>query len=171
MRGDRIDRMAGTTTPAVVALRRGKIAHTVHDLGDDAIPDDGRDFGLAAAAVLDIDPARILKTILVRGQRGLAVAVVPVTTTVDLKAAARALGEKKVAVADPVEAERVTGYVVGGISPLGQRKRLPTVVDASALDHATVHVSGGRRGLEIELSPDDLVAATAATTAVIGRPA
>lgn len=160
--------LAGKQTPAVVALTRAKVAFEVHDLGEEGIPDDDRGYGLAAAAAMDVAPERILKTILVDHGK-LAVAVVPVTTTVDLKAMAKALGVKRVAVAKPDAAERSTGYVVGGISPLGQRKRLPTVIDESAMAHPTVNVSGGRRGLEIELSPADLVTATGATVAAIGR--
>lgn len=161
--------MAGTQTPAITALRRAKVAHTVHDLGEAGIPDDDRGYGLAAAAAMDIPAERIFKTILVKGSRGLAVAIVPVTTTVDLKATAKALGEKKVVVAGKAEAERSTGYVVGGISPLGQRKRLPTVLDASAAAHETIHVSAGRRGLEVELSPADLRRVTSATAAPVAR--
>ena len=160
--------MAGKQTPAIVALTRAKVPHQVHDLGEEGVPNDDRGYGLAAAAVMDIDPARIFKTILVDHGK-LAVAVVPVTTTVDLKAMAKALGVKKVGVAKADAAERSTGYVIGGISPLGQRKRLPTVVDTSAMDHDTINVSGGRRGLEIELAPADLVSATGATVAAIGR--
>jgi len=98
------------------------------------------------------------------------VAVVPVTGELDLKALAAAVGGKRATMAEPAAAERATGYVVGGISPLGQRKRLTAVVDSSALDHATVLVSAGRRGMDVELAPADLLALTGATTARIGRP-
>lgn len=161
--------MAGKHTPAVTALKRAGIDHSLHDLGEAGIPEDDRGYGLAAAAAMTADPARIFKTILVDGTSGLGVVVVPVTTTVDLKAAATALGQKKVTVAAAVEAERATGYVIGGISPLGQRKRLPTVVDVSADDHPTIFVSGGRRGLEIELAAADLIAATGAIVAPVAR--
>lgn len=160
--------MAGRKTPAVTALVRATVTHTIHDLGEEGVPDDGRDYGTAAAEVMDTDPARVFKTILVT-DGDLAVAIVPVTTTVDLKATAKALGTKKVAVADPADAERVTGYVVGGISPLGQRKRLRTVLDDTAMAHDTVFVSGGRRGLELELAPADLARVTGATVAQAGR--
>ena len=111
----------------------------------------------------------MFKTLLVRTDAGLAVGVVPVDRQLDLKAVATALGAKKAVMADPVEAERVTGYVVGGISPVGQRRALPTVLDASALDLDRVYVSGGRRGLDLSLAPADLVRATGATTAAIAR--
>lgn len=164
--------MSGKETPAIVALRQLKIPAQVHDLGADGIPDDDRGYGLAAAAAMDVPAERIFKTILVTdpARRGsLAVAMVPVTTTVNLKAVAKAIGAKKVEVAAAADAERATGYVVGGISPIGQRKRLPAVLDDTAMDHATVHVSGGRRGLELELAPADLVSATGAIVAPIGR--
>ena len=130
--------------------------------------DVGSGYGLAAAAAMDVAAERIFKTILVQHDR-LAVAIVPVTTTVDLKAVAKALGVKKVSVAKPADAERSTGMVVGGISPIGQRKRLDTVLDDSAMDHERVFVSGGRRGLELELAPAALVEATKATVARIRR--
>ncbi|WP_108665292.1 aminoacyl-tRNA deacylase [Euzebya rosea] len=160
--------MSGKETPAVIALRRAKLDHEVHDLGEEGVPDDDRGYGLAAAAAMDVAAERIFKTILVQHDR-LAVAIVPVTTTVDLKAVAKALGVKKVAVAKPADAERSTGMVVGGISPIGQRKRLDTVLDDSAMDHERVFVSGGRRGLELELAPAALVEVTKATVARIRR--
>lgn len=111
----------------------------------------------------------MFKTLLATVDGTLTVAVVPVSGQLDLKALARAAGGRKAHLADPADAERATGYVVGGISPVGQRRSHPTVVDASALDHDTVLVSGGRRGLDVELAPADLVAVTGATTARIGR--
>lgn len=111
----------------------------------------------------------MFKTLLVDTPAGLAVAVIPVDRHLDLKAMAGALGVKRVAMADPHVAERATGYVVGGISPVGQRSRLPTVLDESALAHPSLFVSGGRRGLDLELSPTDLVRVTGAITAAIAR--
>ena len=119
--------------------------------------------------MLGVDPARVFKTLLADVDGRLTVAVVPVAGRLDLKALARALGGRKAAMADPAAAERATGYVVGGISPLGQKRAHPTVVDSSALDHETVLVSGGRRGLDVELAPTDLVRLTDATTAVIAQ--
>jgi Cys-tRNA(Pro)/Cys-tRNA(Cys) deacylase len=111
----------------------------------------------------------VFKTLLVDTGSGLAVGVVPVDRQLDLKAVAAALGVKKVAMARPAHAERSSGYVVGGISPVGQRRALPTVLDSSAADHATILVSGGRRGLDLELSPTDLARITRATLAPIAR--
>jgi Cys-tRNA(Pro)/Cys-tRNA(Cys) deacylase len=127
-------------------------------------------YGLEAASALGVEPARVFKTLLATVDGRLTVAVVPVDGSLDLKALAAASGGKRAEMADPAAAERSTGYVVGGISPLGQRRQLPTVVDASALDHPTVLVSGGRRGLDIELAPTDLVSLTQAVTAPIRRP-
>lgn len=122
-------------------------------------------FGLEAAERLDVDPARVLKTLVADVDGTLTVAVLPVGAQLDL----RSLG-KRASLADTRLAERTTGYVAGGISPLGQRRRLPTVVDASALECSTVFVSAGRRGLELELAPADLVALTGATVARLARP-
>ncbi len=129
----------------------------------------GLSYGLEAAQALGLDPAQVFKTLLADVDGALTVAVVPVDRTLDLKALAGAVGGKRAAMADPAAAERATGYVVGGISPLGQRRRLATVVDVSALDFATVLVSAGRRGLDVELAPGDLVRLTGAVTAAISR--
>lgn len=126
-------------------------------------------FGLEAAEATGVAAARIFKTLLVDTGSGLAVGIVPVSGSLDLKGIAAALGVKKVAMADPAVAERTTGYVVGGISPIGQRKALPTVIDASAQAFETVFVSGGKRGFEIELAPGDLATATRGTFAPVGR--
>jgi Cys-tRNA(Pro)/Cys-tRNA(Cys) deacylase len=123
---------------------------------------------LEAAEVLGIDPARVFKTLMVEVEGRLAVGVVPVSGSLDLKAVAGALGAKKASMADPKAAERRTGYVLGGISPLGQRQPSPTVLDESALGFETIFVSGGRRGLDIEVAPADLVRLTRAVTAAIG---
>jgi Cys-tRNA(Pro)/Cys-tRNA(Cys) deacylase len=145
--------VAGKKTPAIVAAERAGIWFAVHEYAHD--PKAGS-YGLEAAEKLGVDPDRVLKTLVVDVGGTLTVAVVPVAAQLDLKA----LG-KRATMADPKLAERTTGYVAGGISPLGQRKPLPTVVDESVLAFATVHVSAGRRGLEIELAPDDLLALTA----------
>jgi Cys-tRNA(Pro)/Cys-tRNA(Cys) deacylase len=160
-------RKAGAGTPATVALDAAGVAYTVRAYEHDpAAPS----YGLEAAAVLGADPARVFKTLLAAVDGRLVVAVVPVSGQLDLKALAAAVGGKRAEMAQPRDAERATGYVVGGISPLGQRKAHPTVVDASALEHASVLVSGGRRGLDVELAGEDLVRLTRAVTAPIGRP-
>lgn len=126
-------------------------------------------YGLEAAERLGLDPAAVLKTLLAEVDGRLVVAVVPVSSRLDLKALAAAVGGKRAAMADPAVAERSTGYVVGGISPLGQRTRLPTVVDASAVDLPTVYFSGGKRGLDLGLAPQDLVDLTSAVVAPVAR--
>ena len=159
---------AAAATPAIAALAKAGVAHEVHAYEHDPRV---RSFGAEAveqlAAQLGVDPAQIFKTLLVKTDRGLAVAVLPVPRQLSLKAVASALGARKAVLADPAEAERSTGYVVGGISPLGQRKALPTVVDESALAWARVLCSGGRRGVDLELAPADLIALTNARTADI----
>lgn len=160
-------------TPALRVLQAAGVDHTARPYEHDAGA--GRSYGQEAARALEADPQRVFKTLIVEvggGEFGggtLAVAVVPVSQHLDLKALAAALGVKHAALAEPAAAERATGYVRGGISPLGQRRSLPTILDASALEHATVLVSGGRRGLDVELAPDDLVMLTSACTAWIGR--
>ena len=152
-------------TPATTALTAARISFTAHPYAHDpAAPS----YGLEAAAALGVAPSRVFKTLLVEGD-GLAVGIVPVDRQLDLKALATALGVKRVAMADPAKAERVTGYVVGGISPVGQKRPLPTVLDESARDCPTVFVSGGRRGFDIELTPADLLAVTGGRTARIAR--
>jgi Cys-tRNA(Pro)/Cys-tRNA(Cys) deacylase len=151
--------MAGKRTPAIVAAERAGIAFTVHEYRHDP---KAPSYGLEAAAKLGVDPARVFKTLVADVDGILTVAIVPVGAQLDLKA----LG-KRAALADTKLAERTTGYVAGGISPLGQRKQLPTVLDSSALDFATIHVSAGRRGLELELEPDDLVRLTSGRSARI----
>ncbi len=154
------------STPATTLLADDGAAHTLHPYEHDPR---AVSFGLEAAEVLGVDPARVLKTLLATVDGSLAVAVVPVAGRLDLKALASALGGKRAEMAQPEAAERATGYVVGGISPLGQRRHLPTVVDSSALAFGTVLVSGGRRGLDVELSPADLVRLTSAVVADIAR--
>jgi Cys-tRNA(Pro)/Cys-tRNA(Cys) deacylase len=126
-------------------------------------------YGLEAAEALGLDPAAVFKTLVADVDGKLTVAIVPVEHHLDLKALAKAVKGKKAQMADVKHAERTTGYVAGGISPLGQKKRLPTVLDDSALALATIHVSGGRRGLEIELEPADLLALTNGVAAPIAR--
>ena len=156
-------------TPAIKTAEKARIVFTVHDYEHD--PNAGS-YGLEAAAALGVDEARVFKTLLVSLQGGtapLAVGIVPVESQLDLKAFAAVAGAKKASMADPKQAERVTGYVVGGISPLGQKKSLPTIIDTSATEFDTVYVSAGRRGLEIELAPNDLQALCTATLANIKR--
>ena len=154
-------------TPAVRALERAKVAHTLHPY-DPEHPSDVS-YGEAAVAALGSDPRQVFKTLVARVDGVLTVAVVPVSGSLDLKALATAAGGRKAVMADPADAERTTGYVRGGISPFGQRKALPTVVDESALGFPTVLVSAGRRGLQVELAPGDLVALTRGRTAPIAR--
>ncbi len=149
-------------TPAVKQLEMAKIPHEIQTYDHDP---NAESFGLEAAEVLGLDPATVFKTLLAELDRSspkpeTVVAIIPVTHMLDLKALARAAGAKKAAMADPADAERLTGYVVGGISPLGQRKRLRTFIDQSAADHDRINISGGRRGLEIRLDPDDLARLT-----------
>lgn len=154
-------------TPAVNVLKKAGIAHRVHTYTHDP---GCKAYGLEAAQALGIDSARVFKTLVAcDGGGALIVAVVPVTGQLDLKALATATGAKRVAMAAPVDAERATGYVVGGISPLGQKRRLPLWLDRSALAHPTLFVSAGRRGLEIELAPGDLLALTRGKVADIAR--
>ncbi|MDQ0735695.1 Cys-tRNA(Pro) deacylase [Arthrobacter agilis] len=152
------------STPALAALTAAGIAFTArpyeHEQGVSS-------YGLEAATALGVAPARVFKTLMASADGSLVAAVVPVTGTLDLKALAAALGRRRAAMADPAVAQRRTGYVLGGISPLGQRHPSPVVVDRSALDHPTVFVSGGQRGLDIELAPGDLIAATQALIAPI----
>ncbi|WP_329069232.1 Cys-tRNA(Pro) deacylase [Streptomyces sp. NBC_01429] len=155
-------------TPATVALTAAGTSYTLHAYEHDpASPS----YGEEAARALGVPAERVFKTLVADVDGELTVAVVPVAGSLDLKALAAAVGGKRATMADPAAAERTTGYVRGGISPLGQRKRLRTVVDASAGGHATICVSAGRRGLEVELSPADLASLTGATLAPIGRTA
>ena len=152
-------------TPATAVLAGAGVSFNLHPYSHDPA---AASYGMEAAEVLGIDAARVFKTLMVEIDGKLAVGVVPVSGTLDLKAIAAALGSKKAAMADPAAAERRTGYVLGGISPLGQRQPSPTVIDQSALTLDTILVSGGRRGLDIELDPRDLVRLTKAVTAPIG---
>jgi Cys-tRNA(Pro)/Cys-tRNA(Cys) deacylase len=153
-------------TPATVALTAAGVDFTLHAYEHDPR---AASYGLEAAQAMGVEPGRVLKTLMASLDGALVVGIVPVDGHLDLKALARALGGSKAVMADVAVAERATGYVAGGISPVGQRRRHPTVLDTSATTWPTVFVSGGRRGLDLELSPADLVAVTAATTAPIGR--
>jgi Cys-tRNA(Pro)/Cys-tRNA(Cys) deacylase len=150
----------------MVTLTEAGVAFTQHTYQHDPT---ARSFGLEAADVLGLPPEQVFKTLVVDTGAGLAVAVVPVSGQLDLKAMAAALGAKRVSMADPVSAQRSSGYVVGGISPIGQKRPLPTVVDESVELFDVVYVSGGRRGLDLGLSPTDLVRVTGATVADIAR--
>jgi Cys-tRNA(Pro)/Cys-tRNA(Cys) deacylase len=158
--------VAGRGTTATIALDRARIPFTVHEYQHDPRHDS---YGMEASEVLGVEPERVFKTLITEVDGKLVAAVVPVSGELDLKALATAAGGKKAAMADVSAAERATGYVAGGISPLGQRKRLPVVVDESAMRQPTMFCSAGRRGLEIELTPADLVRAANATVAPIGR--
>jgi Cys-tRNA(Pro)/Cys-tRNA(Cys) deacylase len=156
-----------TGTPATALLTRSKIDFTLHPYEHDPRADA---FGDEAAAALGVSPDRIFKTLIASIDGRLTCAVVPVAGRLDLKALAAVVGGKRGELADPAVAARATGYVVGGISPLGQRTRLPVVVDSSAEEFETVFVSAGKRGLQLQLAPADLVRAANATTAPIAAP-
>lgn len=142
-------------TPAIALLRREKVAHAVHEYEHDP---SAESYGLEAAEKLGIEPARMFKTLVVKLDKGtLAVGIVPVSSLLNLKRMAKACSAKKAAMAQPAEVERATGYVLGGVSPLGQKRRLPTVIDASAERFETVFVSAGKRGMDVELAPAALV--------------
>ena len=160
-------RSAHAGTPALVALEAAGVAHTAHAYEHDPAADVG--YGLEAAQAIGVPAEQVFKTLMTSVDGALTVAVVPVTGMLDLKALAQAAGGKRAVMADKAVAERVTGYVLGGISPLGQRTAHPTVVDESVELFDTVFVSGGRRGLDVELAPADLVALTGAVVAPIAR--
>ena len=154
-------------TPALDLLKKHRAEHRVHSYEHDP---KSASYGLEAAEKLGLDPQQVFKTLLASSEKGeLLVAVVPVVGTLDLKALAHAAGVKKCEMADPAAAQRATGYLVGGISPLGQKKRLRTFIDDSAQNFATIHVSAGRRGLEVELAAAVLAVYTQGTFAGIGR--
>lgn len=154
-------------TPALDLLKKHRAEHRVHSYEHDP---KSASYGLEAAEKLGLDPQQVFKTLLASSEKGeLLVAVVPVVGTLDLKALAHAAGVKKCEMADPSAAQRATGYLVGGISPLGQKKRLRTFIDDSAQNFATIHVSAGRRGLEVELAAAVLAEHTQGKFAGIGR--
>lgn len=144
-------------TPAINLAKKLKLNFTIHEYAHDPA---SQSYGLEAAEKMGISPANVFKTLVVQDDNDrLAVAILPVEKLLNLKKIAKAIGSKKAQMADPKLVERTTGYVLGGVSPLGQKKRLPTVIDQSAQHFATIYCSGGRRGLEIELSPSDLAGA------------
>ncbi|GMU67409.1 MAG: Cys-tRNA(Pro)/Cys-tRNA(Cys) deacylase [Acidobacteriota bacterium] len=154
-------------TPAIAALRDAGIAHDVLEYAHDPR---SASYGLEAAEALGVPAATVFKTLVAATEDGrLVIGCVPVDRQLDLKALAAATGAKRCEMAEVAAAERATGYVAGGISPLGQKRRLAIVVDASVLALSKVHVSAGRRGLEVRLSPADLLRAAGATTATIAR--
>jgi Cys-tRNA(Pro)/Cys-tRNA(Cys) deacylase len=154
------------STPATAVLTRAGIEFTLHPYDHDPRT---ASYGFEAATALGVDPARVFKTLVAALERDLVVGIVPVAGQLDLKALAAALGGSRAQMADVNAAERSSGYVAGGISPIGQRRPLRTVLDTSALEHATVYVSAGRRGLDVELAPRDLVRVTGAVMAPIAR--
>jgi Cys-tRNA(Pro)/Cys-tRNA(Cys) deacylase len=156
--------VAGRGTTATISLERARIAFRLHEYDHD--PRHAR-YGMEASEALGIAADRVFKTLVAEVDGRLTVGVVPVSAQLDLKALAAAAGGKKGKMAEVAAAERATGYVAGGISPLGQRKRLPVIIDVSATQHQTIFCSGGRRGLEIEIAPDDLIKAANATVAQI----
>jgi Cys-tRNA(Pro)/Cys-tRNA(Cys) deacylase len=155
-----------TKTPATAALDDAGVGYTLHSYPHDpARAGQAGGYGLEAAQALGVEAERIFKTLVVDVDGRLVVCVVPVTTRVSLKSLAQAVGGRRAVLADPAAAARATGYIVGGISPLGQKRRLTTVLDETALLWATILVSAGRRGLDVELAPDDLLALTGGQTA------
>ena len=154
-------------TPALDLLKKVRAEHRIHSYEHDP---KAASYGLEAAEKLSLDPAQVFKTLLASSEKGeLLVAVVPVVGSLDLKALAHAAGVKKVEMADPAAAQRSTGYLLGGISPLGQKQRLRTFIDVSAEPFATIFVSAGRRGLEVELAAAVLAEHTQGKFAPIGR--
>ncbi|MET9711322.1 Cys-tRNA(Pro) deacylase [Nocardiopsis alba] len=161
--------MSGKATPATVAAGRTKTTYTLHPY-EAPEESDGHSYGADAADALGVPRHRVFKTLVAEVDGVFTVGVVPVAGSLDLKALAAAVGGKKATMADPARAEKITGYVRGGISPLGQRKRLRTVIDSSVTSLVSVYVSAGRRGLQMELAPADLIALTEAVTAPIAAP-
>jgi len=153
-------------TPATVALQKAGISFTVHEYDHDPRAES---YGLEAAHALGLDPEQVFKTLLADADGATVVGIVPVAGTLDLKALAASAGARRAEMTDPARAQRLTGYVLGGISPIGQRRALPTYLDDTAELWDRVYVSGGRRGLDIGIAPADLVAVTAAITAPIAR--
>lgn len=150
-------------TPAINTVKKAKIVHAIHEYSHDPA---SQSYGSEAAEKLGIPEERVFKTLVVSlDRKQLAVAVVPVSSMLSMKLVAKAAGAKKADMADQIEVERATGYVLGGVSPLGQKKRLPTFIDETAKEFPTIYVSAGRRGLEIELHAEDLKNLTSAAFA------
>ncbi len=145
-------------TPGINAAKKNKIAHTIHEYSHD---ESSESYGLEAAEKMGVPAERVFKTLVViLDNKALAVGVIPVSSKLSMKLIAKAAAAKKASMADKSDVERSTGYVIGGVSPLGQKKRLNTIIDSSAKSYSTIYVSAGRRGLEIELNPDDLTELT-----------
>jgi Cys-tRNA(Pro)/Cys-tRNA(Cys) deacylase len=164
--------MGAQGTRAIDLARRAGIPFTVHEYAHDArssLHEGGRGYALEAVEALGLDAGRVFKTIVVSVDGRLALAIVPASAEVDLKAAADALGGRRASLAAAADAERATGYVLGGISPLGTKRALPAALDDSVMAWPTIHVSAGRRGLEIELAPADLVGLVGAVVAPVAR--
>ena len=156
-------------TPAVKSLERAKVAFKLHEYEHDPAADS---FGQETAEKLGVDPQRIFKTLVAATDAGkLVMAIVPVSGRLNLRALAKELSVRRAEMADPARAEGATGYVVGGISPLGGRKAMPVLIDRSVMDHATIFISAGRRGMQIEIAPADLVRLIKASLAYIAAPA
>jgi Cys-tRNA(Pro)/Cys-tRNA(Cys) deacylase len=149
-----VAKQAKSGTPALAELRRAGVVFSAHEFEHDPAE---RSYGLAAAQALGAEPARVFKTLVAMADGRAVVGIVPVDRQLSLKAIATAVGAKRAEIAPPSDDERLTGYVVGGISPFGQKRRLPTVLDDSAAAFATIYVSGGRRGLDVEIAPDALI--------------
>lgn len=161
--------MSGKATPATVAAGRTKTTYTLHPYEVQS-ENDGPSYGTAAADAIGVPHQQVFKTLVAEVDGEFTVGVVPVSGVLDLKALAAAVGGKRATMADPARAEKITGYVRGGISPLGQRKRLRTVIDSSITTLRAVYVSAGRRGLQMELTPMDLIKLTEAVVAPISAP-
>jgi Cys-tRNA(Pro)/Cys-tRNA(Cys) deacylase len=154
-------------TPAMVMLEQSGVEFAVHAFDHDLVDAEELGYGRAAAHALGVDESRVFKTLLAQSEKSAVVAIVPVISQLSLKALALVLGVKRCEMVPAHDAQRITGYVVGGISPFGQKKKLFTVVDVSAMDLPTMFVSGGRRGLDIEVAPADLIRVLGAQTGVI----
>jgi len=154
-------------TPAMVMLERSGIEFAVHTFDHDLVDSQELGYGRAAAHALGVEESRVFKTLLAQSEKSAVVAIVPVSAQLSLKALALVLGVKRCEMVPANDAQRITGYVVGGISPFGQKKKLFTVMDESALDLSTIFVSGGRRGLDIEVAPADLIRVLDAKTGAL----